>query len=425
MGALRRFGSRFVQILILIFSWAVFSGCPSEAPSQAFPKKTMLWELANPRYDGDVKALLENAKNHEVLVAVLDSGIDYNNKRFKRHLHAFSTNPNSGRFYGLGLDLLGKDYFPSYQILDPSTGADASANFDGTAEHGTHVAGLALPNDPRVGVVPVRVIPVASRINDTFVFGDQGEGEAEMTRRFLKLVIRGLDFAVRQGASIVNISLGASVEEFPEESRREFLRLIEATALPKLKGPWKNTLMVIAAGNERSNMKKVTLSIPATINHPDLLSVGALKNKRMVAEYSNFGRFVDVYTRGSDVRSALPENERGLMSGTSMATPLVANLAAQLKLIEPGLNPRQLRALILNTADIEMLPLEPESVAENEKPRSKYKGGPRALKAYVVNFAKARKAAKALAAMTEKDRKRLLKPPFEHGYAPAVLRRRK
>jgi subtilisin family serine protease len=105
-------------------------------------------------------------------------------------------------------------------------------------------------------------------------------------------------------------------------------------------------LFVVAAGNADSDNRFIEM-IPASLELPNLLTVGAVDRAGRQAPFTSYGR-VDLYANGVDVESVLPGGERMPGSGTSMAAPQVANLAAKLLALDPDLETDILRELILD-----------------------------------------------------------------------------
>jgi len=364
-------------------------------PDQHFPPGSPLWHQANPARVG-----ADASHRHRVLVAVLDGGIDYNIPSLQRNIHSFGP--------GLGWDTLGQDHFPYFTVLNPRNGADMSEELN-VAEHGTHVCQLVALTNPQIGLLPIRVLPLTlTEEEDRNSDSTDPRFLAEMSVRVFERLNEGLRFAAAQGATIVNMSLGISLEEIAAHLRGTVLERLETTLVAPMRDEWSQMLFVVAAGNESTNLTRIGQSVPATLPLPSLLSVGALKDHRTISYFSNYGRYVDVYVRGSDIASAVPGGIRKKMSGTSMASPLVAHLAAEIKILLPSLTPAELRALIINTADERTLSVEKEENAVTAKVQQRH--------VRVVNMRKAREIARKLAANPALA-KHWLTAPFPHGGA--------
>lgn len=403
--------SRSASLMAVLAFLLPCGGC--FAPPQDFPIGSAFWKAANPELEGSVAP---NPGAHRVLVGVLDAGLDYNDPLLRKHIHVFRAPEASGRAYGVGFDTLGHDFFPSFRILNTSNGQDMSGDLL-FREHGTHVAQLVALNDPAIGLIPVRVLPLAIAPEDSEIPADplarmlavrDPAFLARVARGSVDSIAAGLEFAIAHGASIVNMSFGISLDELLPSDRDEVMARVEKTISARIASDWKHCLMVVAAGNDHELLDRPSQTIPATLQSPDILSVGALKDRRLVAGYSNRGRYVDVWVRGTGITSSVPGG-RARKSGTSMASPIVAHAAAQLKSIDPTLTPSQLRALILNTADSSLLPFDSAGAGGASLP------APQTVR--VLNMRAARAAARRLLSHPE-ERPRWLTPPFAHGNAP-------
>ena len=81
------------------------------------------------------------------------------------------------------------------------------------------------------------------------------------------------------------------------------------------------------------------------------MTVGAVDRAGDEASFTSYGAIVKVHANGYQVESFLPGGKRVGLSGTSMAAPQVANLAAKLLAVSPALNPPQLIRRIVDSAD--------------------------------------------------------------------------
>jgi subtilisin family serine protease len=113
-----------------------------------------------------------------------------------------------------------------------------------------------------------------------------------------------------------------------------------------------NTLFVFAAGNDGMNNDTFGTS-PANIKEDNVITVGATYKNEFFAPFSNYGtKMVDVAAPGMLIRSSVPGNEYLAVSGTSQASPYVANVAGQVKAANPALKPVEIRKILMGTVDM-------------------------------------------------------------------------
>ena len=109
-------------------------------------------------------------------------------------------------------------------------------------------------------------------------------------------------------------------------------------------------LFVAAAGNS-GNDASFNEAYPASIVLPNLITVGAVDQAGDEAAFTSYGPTVVVHANGYQVESYVPGGARLAFSGTSMAAPQVANLAAKMLAVKPGLSAPEAIAIIKNTAE--------------------------------------------------------------------------
>ncbi|MBL8286890.1 MAG: S8 family serine peptidase [Rubrivivax sp.] len=230
-------------------------------------------------------------------------------------------------------------------------------NLVGNYEHGTHVAGIALAGNPAVRLVPARLE------FDAGLHPDPCPTEAQ-TLRDAAAAKATVNFLKAQQVRVVNMSWGGDVRSIenaleqcgtgktPEE-RKKIARVyfeIQKKALTEAFAGAPGILFVTAAGNSNNDPAFVE-DVPAAIVLPNLLTVGAVDQAGDEASFTSYGPMVKVHANGYQVESFLPGGARVALSGTSMASPQVANLAAKLLAINPKLTPPQLIRIIVETAE--------------------------------------------------------------------------
>jgi subtilisin family serine protease len=194
---------------------------------------------------------------------------------------------------------------------------DYSSPDTDTNGHGTHVAGIiaARANNGKgiAGVAPdAQIMPVK-------VLDSDGSG-------WMADVIEGIIWAAQNGADVINMSLGGPDADF------------SAAAIEFAQS--RGVVVVAAAGNEGSN----TPMYPAAL--PGVVSVSALDDDGSLASYSNYGDTVDIAAPGSQIVSTVPGGYSG-MTGTSMAAPHVAGVAALIRGYSPSAD---VQAVLVTTA---------------------------------------------------------------------------
>lgn len=269
--------------------------------------------------------------SHEVVVAVIDTGIDYNHPDLKENIWA-----NEGEIAGNGIDDDGNGYVDDIQGWDffdkDNTPMDETSSRN--PGHGTHCAGIigAAGNN---GIGISGIAPVVKMIPIRFL-GADGSGD-------LMSAVKAIDYATAAGAQIISASWGAAV---PRAGAKPILEAIERAGEQGI-------LFVAAAANDgKSNDTREVY--PANAGFDNVISVAASDVQDNKPAWSNFGRKeVHVAAPGAAILSTLPGGKYGELSGTSMATPLVSGLAvlalAQSARVDREISPLELRSILQST----------------------------------------------------------------------------
>jgi subtilisin family serine protease len=263
-------------------------------------------------------------------IAILDTGIDYNHQDLVGNIWQNTGETDCTN----GIDDDSNGY------IDDCKGWDFVNNDNDPMDdngHGTHVAGIAgAVGNNNTGISGVlwtaRLMPVK-------ILDETGEGTVDNE-------ILGIDYAVQNGAKIINASYGGS-----GYSQSEYFALTDAN--------FAGVLFIAAAGNGGDDgigdNNDLTPEYPASYNLPNIISVAATDQNDVRAPFSNFGlNTVHVAAPGVYILSTIPQNlytDKDFNSGTSMAAPHVSGLAGLLYSYYDYFNYLQIRGTILRYVD--------------------------------------------------------------------------
>ncbi len=237
----------------------------------------------------------------DVIVAVVDDGIDATHEMFK------------GR------------------IVKPYNVFTHSNKLSVGEGHGTHVAGLAVGSDKNYkkgvsGVAPkCRLMPVQVFDNRMCTFSS---------------LVGGIMYAINSGAHVINVSVGPMFEELsvlplPDQAEiamrffkneEQVWRRIISIANER------NAIIVFSAGNNN-----ILASIPPANRTNHTINVVAVHSHIDKSYFSNFGEGSNISAPGTNIYSSVPTNDYASMQGTSMAAPIVTGTVALMKSIDPDI----------------------------------------------------------------------------------------
>ncbi len=264
-----------------------------------------------------------------VVIAVIDSGIDYNHPDLAANLWT-----NIGEIPNNGIDDDGNDYVDDvrgYNFFDQR------ANPIDNHGHGTHMAGVigAVGNND-VGITgliwKVEIMPL--RFTD-----DEGIGDTSKA-------IEAIHYAVENGARVINMSWTIVGTGNSSASLRKTISSYEDDGI----------VFVTASGNGDENFIGYNIDnapvYPASLDLPNLITVGAADSFGDLASFSNYGPgSVHLIAPGGNILSTLPGGTYGRMSGTSAATAIVSAAAAMALTKSPSLSGEDVKNLLLQTVN--------------------------------------------------------------------------
>jgi subtilisin family serine protease len=299
------------------------------------------WALAKigfaPRGSGTSAWDIETGEGKPVIVAVLDTGIDFYHPDLKKETIWRNPKPNKkgDDKNGYVNDLIGWNFVENHNNVWDDDG------------HGTFVAGIiAAASNNGLGIAGlnwgVRIMPL--KIMDTF-----GHGRAFN-------VAKAIVYAVDHGAKVINLSLEAEQISVTDQMAVDYAHK-------------KGALVVVAAGNQGS---ETTDKSPVSLDH--VLAVGALDMNDKRAGFSNWGQHIKIAAPGVDILSLRarrtdfillsqvkdykagesfvgPQNQFMRSSGTSFSAPLVSAVASLIWAKYPNLTNVQVERMLLESAD--------------------------------------------------------------------------
>lgn len=221
----------------------------------------------------------------DINIAIIDTGIDPTNDIFQDRLYIGDI----------------KATFDNYGVDFSLHAPDFGQPFDQHG-HGTHIAGIIAELAPR------------ARLHVLKYYNPNATGEQNLTS-----TIKALEYAINLNVDIINYSSGG-----PEASAREKYLFDLANK--------KGILIISAAGNEGQNIDSSGNEFfPASYSNNNIITVGAHDDEYLPLSSSNFGKVsVDIFAPGKRILSALPNNRRGYLTGTSQATAFVSARASQI-----------------------------------------------------------------------------------------------
>lgn len=317
---------------------------PTEAPKTlidvklkkyASPNDPMFaeqWALNNDGKNGgkekaDISAIQAWAKtkgNSDVVVAVLDSGVDYTHKDLAENIW---TRPDS-------LPAYSDDELGTINDLHGFNAVDNQADPMDDNGHGTHCAGIiGAEGDNDEGIAGinwhVEIMPLK-------FMGRGGFGTT-------KDAIEAINYAVERKKDGVNIRVINASWGSTQNSKalEDAIRAAGESGI----------LFVAAAGNDGSSNDKRP-HYPSNYNLPNVISVAATDKTDNLTSFSNFGvKTVHIAAPGRDILSTWLNDSYREASGTSMAAPQVAGVAALILSLEPNISVEKLRERILKSVD--------------------------------------------------------------------------
>jgi len=296
------------------------------------PRFSEQWALANDGQNGgtrgaDISAVgawATTTGTNKVVVAVLDSGVDYTHPDLEHNIWKRPENIKEYEDRNLGEI----DDFHGYNALD-NDGNPMDQN-----GHGTHCAGIIGAeggnNEGITGVNwTVQIMPL--KFMDA-----NGSGTT-------KDAIEAINYVIDRKQAGVNVRIISASWGSTQKSRA-----LEDV----IKKAYEAGILFVAASGNASVDNDKSPHYPSSYNVGNVISVAALDRNDQLASFSNFGaKTVHIGAPGKDILSTWLDHEFRSASGTSMATPVVAGVAALVLAKNPSLSVDELRRHVLDSVD--------------------------------------------------------------------------
>lgn len=253
----------------------------------------------------------------DIIIAIIDTGVDVNHPYIKNHLWTNSQEKNNLK------DNDGNGYAGDFHGWNFSNNSADLADKNG---HGTHIAGIILQqiSSSRVKLMILKY------------YDDSATGAENLANS-----VRAIRYATEMGADIINYSGGG-----------DFSSPLEEQAIKDAER--KGILFVAAAGNDGRNTDEQGY-YPAGYRLSNIIAVAAMDSQQQLLSTSNYGSHsVDIVAPGKDIFSSLPNEQFGFMTGTSQATAWVSGLAAQIMSFSSfKVKPVDLKRLLVKQAKVD------------------------------------------------------------------------
>ncbi|MBE5965716.1 MAG: hypothetical protein E7255_01880 [Lachnospiraceae bacterium] len=259
----------------------------------------------------DVPEAWSNTRDKDLIVAVLDTGVDITHKDLQNNIWV-----NANEVSGNNIDDDGNgfaDDINGWNFTDSTNRVhEESEIYD--EWHGTHIAGIIASTAPETLIMPLKVLK---------------NGMA-----YTSDIISAIDYADRMGVRIVNCSWES------------------ANYNPALKDmiDHSDMLFVCAAGNGHINIDEAPV-YPAAFDSSNIISVASANKEGILSRFSNYGEYsIDVAAPGEDIMSAQPEDKYAFSSGSSLTAAFVSG-EASLLLRTCGDDVYEIKDRIIKTSD--------------------------------------------------------------------------
>ncbi|MGE0615390.1 MAG: S8 family peptidase [Bacteriovoracia bacterium] len=289
---------------------------PAEGSPVADPDNAKAWGLEKIQA---TSAWKEFPGDRKFIVAVIDTGIDYNHKDLSLNVWR---NPSPTNNDVVGFDFIHNDGLP---YDDQGHGTHCSGSIGAVGENGFGISGVS----QKVSIMGLKFL------------SSSGQGSTADA-------IKAIDYAIAKGARVLSNSWGSIGADPDNNVLEEAINRAEKAGV----------LFVAAAGNGnqfgmgQDNDSSAQRSYPASFTTPNIISVAATDKNDGLASFSNYGKkSVHLGAPGVGVYSAAPGSKYATHDGTSMACPHVAGAAALLWSKHPDWDYKKVKEVLIKTTD--------------------------------------------------------------------------
>lgn len=268
-------------------------------------KFSQQWHMHHCGIPAAYEVMTEPGGNSSVVVAVIDTGVDYDHEDLANNIWV-----NVNEIPDNGMDDDGNGYVDDYYGVDIVAGY---GNGDDDNGHGTHVAGIIAAENNNIGAVGiaynVKIMPIKAAMASGYLH------QSDIAKAIL--------YAFEMGAEVINMSFGGV---------QSSIAVQDALAVA-----YSRCVLVASAGNDGAYNEGLGAlpNYPAALTYVlGVMSVGQGGKESAFTNY-DVDAFSSVeyelYAPGENIMSTLPNDQYGALSGTSMAAPVVAAMAAILR----------------------------------------------------------------------------------------------
>lgn len=245
--------------------------------------------------------------------------------------HVNAPDVHSAGYQGSGIKVavLDTGILTSHADLQVSGGYDTTGigSYVDDHGHGTHVAGTVAALNNSIGVIGAAP---AAQLYAVKVLDRYGSGTYSN-------IIAGIEWAISNDIDVINMSLGGSSG---------------STALQQAcDAAYKAGILVVAAAGNEGTSSGDTECIGYPAKYSSVMAVGSITSDNVRSYFSSTGSTLEIMASGSNIYSTTINGSYGTMSGTSMACPHVAGVAALVWSAKPSLSNVQLRSALNETAN--------------------------------------------------------------------------